>query len=374
MTSIDIVQSHARGDLRFFVGAVALLGAVLAFAPDARAQKSGVRDVLVQPRVQVPPPVFNEAATKGLVIRGLDDTEGLGRVIGHILADRRLDRSLFDARIARLAGLDPKALRDIEQFVRGSHLAIERVELVPGLTDRAETTRPSAESQTLKPDGIVPGFPSGGSLVGVRHTTYTFNGGDDHAVSTQRYSDGSTWYTAHFERPDGSTMVHERTQTSDGTIQYEHVVVTDGQGRVTHESEQRQTEGVVSDAETARKEAATTAADTDDPEGGLTDGEEDIDQYQPGDDANGVFCPLAVEICRRGLQQALASGAKVRVGMVRVNPEDPDDTPQAPRLVYDPKDLVINPLRARQRNSSADPREFQMDIPVWVNPPGPGEE
>jgi hypothetical protein len=365
--------------------AIVLLAAILVVVSEANAQKAGLSNPASRLPVQVAPPVLNEAAAKGLVIRGLDDTEGLGRVIGHILGQRRLDRSSFDSRIARLAGVDPKALREFEQFVRGSHLGIERVEFVPGLAGRPETSPPSAESQDLKPDGVVPGFPSGGSLVGLGFTSSTYRAGDNYRYGSRTYADGSTWSFSYVRGSDGSWVTHERTTTGDGTIYYDRVHAENGRGEVTQNDVWRQEGGPASDAETARKEAAEDqTAEEDESEDVPFEeseddappwerGEEEIDQFQPGDE-NGTFCPLAVEICRRGLEQALASGQKVKVGTVRVNPEDPDETPQAPRLVYDPKDLVINPSRARQQNSGADPRQFAMNIPVWVNPPGPGEE
>ena len=101
----------------------------------------------------------------------------------------------------------------------------------------------------------------------------------------------------------------------------------------------------------------------------------DPNKYQPSDGA-GVFCPLAVEVCRRGMDEVLESGDDVLVGVVFVNPGDPDDLPEGTRLVFDPEGLVINPdpTTTVGRDSARDPSGFKMALPVWVLPPAPDEE
>lgn len=347
--------------------AITLIGAIV--SPEAYAQDDSFAE---------PHPAFAEAEKSGLVIRGIQDEEGLRRVVEHYLDGLRPGEWLRDSKVAEALGVDFETLRELESMIRMSDLLVYRVEMMPGPTGQPGTDVPSRDVKDLESDGFTPGFPSRGSLVGTKgYSSHTVSHGPGYGVEVNTYPDGSSWLRSFVTNSAGVTVSVEQTVNPDGSIRHSHVV-TEGNDGPRRETTTDQENGPPNMAEAERKDEEArreeAARGEEAPAEDAGEGE-DVDQFQPPDGAGGTFCPLTVEICRRGFEEALASGQKLLVGMVLVNPGDPDDQPAASRLVYDTKDLVINPdpERTRRRDSATDPRRFRMDIPVWVNPPGPGE-
>lgn len=426
--------------------AAVLLGALIVVS----AAATDAQPVLIQHEAQATDAALLAAAERGLLLRGLDDVEGLRTVLTEMVrregATRRLAaEAALEARgagarvrprqverpapgnapriqlpdVQRLpnvalrvpptlgsdavaaAGVDARAVADLAARVP-TDLAVYRVEFLRGFDPAAVDAAADGDAPYRDPrdpgglDGgdFTPGFPSPGSLVGSITGWSEANEGGANTV-TVYFSDGSIAQHTRVRTPGGGGGSVDRyvAVDGDGTASYFFQAVKDGKTGETNvtessspgtasggtdcdrcearlfvrqriEEQERDREGAADDAaDDAPGDDADTDTDDTDPAG-----------YQPADGA-GTLCPLAVEVCRRQMQRALDSRDQALVGAVFVNPGDPEEQPDAPRLVFDPEGLVINPdPNVAAANSARDPSSFRMVLPVLVLPPRPGTE
>lgn len=287
------------------------------------------------------------------------------------------------------AGVDARAVADLAARVP-TDLAVYRVEFLRGFdpaavdaaADGGAPYRDPMDPGGLDDGDFTPGFPSPGSLVGNITGWSEVNEGGVNTV------------TVHFS--DGSIAQHTRVRAGgDAGVSQDRYVAVDGDGTVSYffeitknmetgetNASEASSPGTASGGTDCKKcearffvrerieeeQQGADAPDADAPDADAPDPE----KYQPAD-GGGVLCPLAVEICRRQMQDALDSRGEALVGAVFVNPGDPDDQPEAARLVFDPQGLVINPdPNVAAANSARDPSTFRMVLPVHVLPPRPG--
>lgn len=342
------------------------------------------------------PVAFRKAREQGLAMNGYKDTAALKRVVENYFQAAALPKGFFDENLARELGVDFQALKELSDLALLNGLEIYRVEMIPGLGSDLTPLDPTDTGGQGNAGAFAPGFPSRGSLVGQGAVSRVQTQTGDRRTGSSTFRDGSTWTITRSTDKDGNVSVHETTRDGNGDVEYYHGRIYNSAGEQTadkvieHDNQPSQAEearrrtgqradddpfappNATGDGETGGGNEGTDGKDTGD---GDQEKPGKLDQYQPAEGGAGSFCPLTIEICRRGLEKALASFHQVRVGMVRVNPGDPDDAPpSAPRLVFDPEDLVINPdPNAASPREGRSPARFRMDIPVWVNPPGPSE-
>ena len=345
-------------------------------------------------------------------INGLSDEAGIRGMVERYFEENALLDDVLDSHGARSIeefakdfGVDPAAIKDLADTLRGQDIGIYRVELVPWLEvpmgggDQGggipgmNPLDPTAGVDPWDPtgSGLGGGRPSGLGLVSTKH--HRFN----HAVRvdlpgggfivTERYEAKSIWVRTTIPAgenafrtrdvvldPGGQErVVLERTEHRDGRREvHETRNVRTGQNTeaVRAYNEQRERE------EAARQERQREATNQkpggekpdDDGQGGK------VDKYQPADGTGaGSFCPLMLEFCRRALKEAEEKRSNLLLGAVLVNPGDPDVQPRGSRLVYDPEDLVINPASPQSRGRAPGRIQFRARIPVLINPPGPDE-
>lgn len=337
------------------------------------------------------PQAFQDAQEQELVLEGYQDLAGLQRVIEFYLEDSSNFRSsVIDESIINELNMDLQAIREIEALAQ-MDLSMYLVEFVPGFTGGSRSDGPIMDFNNLGlPDNdLTPGFPPRGSLVSQDgdYVTWSHTNTKNERRTEATYPDGSRRWMIKRVLPNGNVWTEEGTASSDGSITYFDVTVQDPDTGDTVSQVHREEVGEETNTaeeqrlQDEREREAERSGETGGEETGGEDtggGEEDpgVDQYQPADGGGGTFCPLVVEVCRRGLEEAIESAQVVKVGIVYVNPGDPDDQPESgQRLVIDPEDLVINPdpNSAIRDSSMLNPNGFRMEIPVWVNPPGPNE-
>lgn len=326
-------------------------------------------------------------------IKGLSDFEGIERALAEASVQGRRGADLFTDRFsarAREIGVDLNGVRDLANATIHLPFILERVEFVPGL-DASELNNGIITDF----DGLgeyeggefSPGMPDKNSLSGFRTSSRAGRSlGGSLTWHYWTYSDGSTTFNRRVRNESGDTIAWTITITDEnGNVEYSREEGTDPDGNWTIESKRNEPPGDEhSEAyEAEKRHARAQGLDIDDDSSGDR-GDADavekpsvddpaLDKFQPAN-GEGSYCPLVFEICRRQMEQAFASGEDIFTGMILVNPGDPDVQPVAPRLIIDPKDLVIDPSgRSRNRAPRRELGFSQAVLPVWVNPAGPNE-
>lgn len=291
------------------------------------------------------------------------------------------------------SGVDAQAIADLVARVP-TDLVVSRVEFLRGFDPAAvgdamgggAPHRDPRDPGGLDDGDFTPGLPSLESLVGsLRHHT-TYSDGYGSSRVTYFFSDNSQ---ATFQREVaveeqglGISTVRWSATDSEGDyhVIYESTKIETTGGQVGDQPDQNEIDDESTQAEIYVRDQlkeyqrSQSESGSGDRSGGdhSTDTAPDPEKYRPAD-GDGVFCPLAVEVCRRYMQEALDSRDEVLVGVVLVNPADPNVQPDAPRLVIDPQGLVINPdPNTVHANTARNPSTFRMALPVAVLPPRPG--
>jgi hypothetical protein len=329
---------------------------------------------------------FVDAHRRGLTIDGLSDTASLKATIEAHLQAIPLPSDLFDEALARELGFDPRAVQELEELAQLGALQVEVVELVAGLDVERTAALPAFGVQELGDHGgLGAGVPTRQSLVAQgsarSSSSYTFwQVPGSSWQATRTFGDGSVWTGGKSSLGTGDVIVFESTQAPDGSTEYSTTTrySSDGveletreetsQGPPQGQAEQARLQGghkEQPDSNTeAPKEDATPEDEPDKPDG-------KIDGYQPSGEEG--LCPLTIEVCRRGLERARAALEQVRIGILLINPGNASDEPSGARLTYDVGGLVINPSPDATTGTRSGSPRLSIAIPVWINPPGPGE-
>lgn len=377
---------------------VALVSASLGLACDRSGDGKDPKNPSEEQPTQASP-ALEQARKEGFLMMNLKDVQALTRITETYFEDTVLPPNAISADLARELGEDLQGIKELTELGRLNGLQIERIELIPDLGGSPDFG--GGNSDTFGgSSGWSPALPSKGSLVMQSQSGNVtgwsrVNTGNERS-GTNTYRDGSTWTVSRTTAPDGTVKAVEFTVTKTGEVQHSHVVVF-RPGEAPEEHAQGTTENP-SQAEQARQNQPPRQPGPFDPpqedngngddSGGADDDssaddsiadegstDDPTSESLPRDDV-GSFCPLTIEICRRALEEALASQKDVLIGMIHINPGDPDlHQANAPRLIYDPQGLVINPdPNATSGGIGGPPPRFDMGVTGLVNPPGPGEE
>ncbi|WP_265569802.1 lipoprotein [Sphingomicrobium nitratireducens] len=356
----------------------------------------------------------------GALIEGFQDVGGIQRAVTAHLATLDKRNDAFAEGSAAIRDADAaRAFRELAELVDYAGLNIDAIEFVPGLVTPGGIGPNGLVPNLLDPgnwpgNDFVSAFPSFGGIASGDGVTqpadlWIIDGDIVGTAVVTKFENGWTWeaeswdqtvygsYSVHY-RPDGNIESTGRIER-DGVITSRRTVFYDnGNGTVTtknmdkdgHVEVRRETreehdrriekesqelrERREAERERQREEAdADTDTDTDTDSGDVPPPNPYLEGYQPSDaNGGGKFCPLSLDICRRQMQKALESRKKVQVGVILINPGDPDGISEAPRLKFDTGGLVVNPdPEAASGSPTADPRRFRMRLPVWVLPPRP---
>jgi hypothetical protein len=398
---------NSRGSALVSAATLALVLSFSAIADQAKEQSKATKKIKSSQQVMVNTINLNlttqqgnfaAAREKGLTMLGYKDVQGLKRIIGSILKDTAKSNSELSAALEKAAGnngVDADAIKEMSGLLRGGFGPIDRIEFVPGWDGADESGRivdPLNDDMSYAPSDYGPSWPSAGSLVGyiTSDSTSQDRGGFIRRIT---FSDGSwltygsyadkddnkvTHFTATGQNGQGVVVDEQRVTDPEGTPRHRHTRNRPhpeneseagnwyNKYRLLQEEARREREAQESTPASEKPEATDKPVTSEKPE------KPAIDKYQPSEGEPGTYCPMTLDICRRELDRALKSGEQVLAGMVFVNPGDPDVQPDAPRLIYDPEDLVTNPaISAAARKSTFTAGRYRMALPVLVLPPRP---
>ncbi|MBX2799203.1 MAG: hypothetical protein KTR31_16130 [Myxococcales bacterium] len=326
-------------------------------------------------RASDPHPGADDVLTDDDVIDGLGDLDSLRHAIEHVpssvipvgLADVAPDPALFES----LAGFD--LMRDV---------SVWRVELHPSFDLQLPSSNPvghTVDSLTGAAHWLVPGLPGGDTLVmHSGRTSFTRPNADGGRTTTEFHDDrgvGGTYKVTKVVvyRPDGT--VESRHWTArfiddsgdvDHTITVDNTVDDNGQVVETRDydnDDQPPRTTVLSELEDPALDPTRPTPPPTPPPNPYT---------QPAEDVDAGICPLIIPRCAFLFREMQRAGHSYATGWIRVNPENWSDGPEGYRLDVDPGQLVVNPdPTVAEAKESAELPPMTLDIPVWVNPPGP---
>ena len=373
---------------RFLICACALAPFSLLFVDTVYAQQT-VTQYSDEVEMTITLPKADEAGW----IKGLSDFDGIERSVAVSSAHAVRRQNQAPDRIADRAkeiGVDLKAVRELSEAALELPFILDRVEFVPGLDATELNHGIITDFDNLgefEGGEFSPGLPDRDSLAGFR-TSYRAESDPSSGITWHywTFSDGSTSFYRRVRDETGKTISFTLEITDEnGDVEFYHETNTDPDGVTTTQGAASEPPGDEhSEAYEAEGQHITTLDQDDEVprDAPNNEGAEDvdtpaddpaIDKFQPAD-GEGSYCPLVFEICRRQMEQALAAGDDIFTGMVLINPAEPDVQPVAPRLIIDPRDLVMDPSGKRRNRAPRNRQAFsQAVLPVWVNPPGPND-